>query len=104
LLFDGFSLALSTTDSVAGLVLSSVVTGLMVATLEELGWTGFAIPRLRLGFSALTTGLIVGLMWGAWHFPMFWEPGSFAAAVPFTVLVVRLFAWLPAFRVLMVSL
>ena len=102
-LFDDFSLALSTTDNVAALVLSSVVAGLMVAILEELGWTGFAIPRLRFRSAVLTTGLIVGLLWGAWHFPMFWNPNSFAAAVPFTILVARLFTWLPAFRVLMVA-
>ena len=35
--------------------------------LEELGWTGFAVPTLRRRYTALTTGLIVGLLWGTWH-------------------------------------
>jgi hypothetical protein len=35
--------------------------------LEELGSTGFAVPMLRRRYSVLTTGLIVGLLWGTWH-------------------------------------
>jgi hypothetical protein len=34
--------------------------------------------------------------------PLFWEADSFAGAVPFTMLLVRLVSWLPAFRLLMV--
>ena len=33
---------------------------------------------------------------------MFWEPRSFSGALPFAVLLVKLFSWLPAYRVLMV--
>ena len=41
----------------------------MVAFFEELGWTGFAVPELRKRYGILTTGLIVGLLWGVWHVP-----------------------------------
>ena len=34
---------------------------------EELGWTGFAVPRLRSQHSLLAVGLSVGLLWGLWH-------------------------------------
>jgi membrane protease YdiL (CAAX protease family) len=91
-----------TTDDKASLLLSGLATGLMVGFFEELGWTGFAIPRLRLRYGVLTTGLIVGLLWGAWHFLLFWESGSFSAALSLALLLGRLFSWLPAFRVLMV--
>ena len=83
-------------------LLSGVAAGLIVGILEELGWTGFAIPRVRRRYGVLGTGLLVGLLWGAWHFPMFWEPDSFSGVLPFAVLLVRLFSWLPAYRVLMV--
>ena len=70
--------------------------------LEELGWTGFAVPRLRPRFGLLGTGLIVGMLWGAYHFSViFWSTGP-SGALPLVVLLVQLFAWLPAFRVLMV--
>jgi membrane protease YdiL (CAAX protease family) len=39
-------------------------------TLEELGWRGFALPRLvdRLG-SPLAGAIVLGLLWAAWHLP-----------------------------------
>ena len=42
---------------------------------EELGWRGFAIPRLRERRSALTSSLWLGLWWGLWHLPLFAVPG-----------------------------
>jgi membrane protease YdiL (CAAX protease family) len=38
---------------------------------EELGWRGFALPRLQGRHSALAASLIVGSAWGAYHFPLF---------------------------------
>ena len=94
------SLALST--FMTGPVLSGIAMGLIVGIFEEIGWTGFAVPRLRRRFGMFGTGLLVGVLWGAWHFVMFWEPDSFSGAAPFALLLARLFAWLPAYRVLMV--
>jgi membrane protease YdiL (CAAX protease family) len=94
--------AIVTAEDKPSLVLLGIVTGLMVGILEELGWTGFAIPRLRLQYGVLSTGLMMGIVWGAWHFPAFWESGSFSAGLPLTLLLVGLFSWLPAFRLLMV--
>jgi membrane protease YdiL (CAAX protease family) len=91
-----------TSDDKATLLLTGIIAGLGVGLLEELGWTGFAIPRMRLRYSVLATGLIVGLLWGAWHFTLFWESDSFSGAFPFALLLARLFFWLPAYRVLMV--
>jgi len=36
---------------------------------EEFGWRAFALPRLQKKHSALTASLVVGLIWGFWHFP-----------------------------------
>jgi len=91
-----------TSDDKAALLLTGIAAGLMVGFFEELGWTGFAIPRLRQRYSVLATGLIVGLLWGAWHFLLFWEGDSFFGALPLALLLARLFSWLPAFRVLLV--
>jgi uncharacterized protein len=91
-----------TVDDKVSLLLFGIVMALLVGFFEELGWTGFAIPMLRRRYGILATGLIVGVIWGAWHFPLFWESDSFSGAFPLALLVVRLFAWLPAYRVLVV--
>ena len=90
------------TNDKAPLPLFGLAGGLIVGIFEELGWTGFAVPRMRQRYGVLRTGLLVGVLWGAWHFIMFWEPGSFSGALPLVVLLVKLFSWLPAYRVLMV--
>lgn len=46
---------------------------------EELGWRGFALPRLQDRFSPLVASLILGTVWTFWHTPMFWFAG---AAIP----------------------
>ncbi|MGW2842654.1 CPBP family intramembrane glutamic endopeptidase [Streptomyces sp. NPDC001493] len=50
-----------------GLVLQLVTTGLA----EEPGWREFAMPRLQRRYGPLTSTLVVGLLWGAWHLPLF---------------------------------
>ena len=90
-------------DDKVSLLVSSIVAAIMVGIFEELGWTGFAIPRLRLLYSVLVTGLIVGFFWGLWHFPLFLGSASFSGSVPPALYVAALlFSVLPAFRVLMV--
>jgi uncharacterized protein len=91
-----------TASDKAAVLLTGLASALLVGVLEELGWTGFAIPRLRLRYGVLATGLSVGFLWGAWHFPMFWESSSFSGTLPLALLLGRLFSWLPAYRVLMV--
>lgn len=86
------------------ILIGAIVLGLLIGTFEEIGWTGFAVPHLRTRHSVLTTGLLVGIVWGAWHFPLFWESDSFSATLPFTLLLTRLFAWLPPFRVLLIRI
>jgi uncharacterized protein len=41
---------------------------------EELGWRGFALPRMQVRNSALKASLIIGILWGTWHLPL-WLTG-----------------------------
>jgi uncharacterized protein len=44
-------------------------------TCEEIGWRGFALPRLQKRHNALLATLIVGILWGFWHFPLVFLAG-----------------------------
>ena len=61
-------------------------------------------PRLQLGRGVFATGLLVGILWGAWHFVSnVWGSGASAGALPLAlVMPVLLFSFLPPYRVLMV--
>jgi len=93
-------------DNKASLLLSGIMAGLVGGLFEEPGWTGFAVPKLRQRSGVFTTGLIVGLLWGAWHFIVaFWGSGTASGAFsPLLFLPQFLFyvTVLPAYRVLMV--
>jgi membrane protease YdiL (CAAX protease family) len=99
---------LFTTGGAASVLVFGIVWGLVAGFCEELGWTGFAIPRLRLRHSMLSTGLIAGVLWGAWHLLTngVWGAARVADAVPMALFLVvncvLLIAGLTAFRVLMV--
>jgi uncharacterized protein len=42
---------------------------------EELGWRGFALPRLLKRFNPFMASLILGSLWGIWHLPSFFLSG-----------------------------
>jgi membrane protease YdiL (CAAX protease family) len=52
------------TNDKAPLLLSGLAAGVIVGIFEELGWTGFAIPRMRRRHGVLSTGLLVGVLTG----------------------------------------
>jgi membrane protease YdiL (CAAX protease family) len=93
---------LVTSDRSALLVMGLAYGLLGGGFLEELGWTGFAVPTLRQHYGALRTGLIAGLLWGAYHFSVIFWSGSHSGALGLAILLAQLFAWLPAYRILMV--
>jgi membrane protease YdiL (CAAX protease family) len=94
-----------TADEKLVLVLTGIGIGIFPSVFEEIGWTGFAKPRLRLRFSILAAGLLMGLLWGLWHLPLFAGSAEDSGDVPPAIYVaVQLFAWLPPYRVLMVWL
>jgi hypothetical protein len=97
-----------TTSDKASLLLFGIAWGLMGGgLLEELGWTGFAVPTLlRMRYGVLGTGLIVGTVWAVLHFLAFFYLGRASGALPLLLFVpLDLFSvvvGMVAFRVLMV--
>ena len=97
-----------TTDNKIAVLLFGIGWGLLGGgLLEELGWTGFAVPTLRRRYDVVTTGLIVGVLWGAWHFLQgLFISGTYSGGLPLAVFVPMNFlaavAQLTAYRVLLV--
>ena len=80
----------------------AVVTGFC----EELGWTGFANPRMIARHRMALTGVVMGFLWGLWHLVSNLV-GSVESAgtLPLPIYVsALLFTFLPPYRVLMVWL
>ena len=46
-----------------------VLFGCVAGFFEEIGWTGYAFPKMVHKHSALTASLLLGLVWCVWHLP-----------------------------------
>jgi CAAX protease family protein len=82
-------------------ILLALTVGVGAGLFEEIGWTGFATPRLMP--RGITAILFLGLFWGLWHFlPTWWGSAEAfgTASVPLFMLV-ALFSFIPPYRILM---
>ena len=41
---------------------------------EDIGWRGYALPKLRQKMNAFSASLVIGVVWVVWHLPFFWIP------------------------------
>ena len=97
-----------TSPDKAGVIGAGVAAGL-TTVLEEVGWTGFAIPRLRQRHGTMATALLVGVVWAGWHFLQgLFITGTYAGELPPALFValntLGAIVQLTAYRVLLVWL
>jgi membrane protease YdiL (CAAX protease family) len=44
--------------------------GLLAGFVEEIGWMGYAFPRMRTYWSPFVSAALLGVLWGTWHLPV----------------------------------
>lgn len=72
----------------AGATVFSTVSGGQAG--EEIGWRGYALPRLAARWGLGSASLVLGVVWAVWHLPLFYVPGadSFGQSFPMFLLQV----------------
>ena len=56
---------------------------------EEMGWRGYALPRLQQKYTSLWSSVIVGALWALWHAPAYWaSEGTVISGKPVTLFAV----------------
>ena len=69
---------------------------------EEVGWRGYALPRLTTRFGLPIASILLGVIWACWHLPQFFIREADTYGQPFFVYVLQVtamsaaFAWLYA--------
>ena len=60
-----------------GIAVALLSTIVIVGLFEEVGWRGFALPRLERRLDALWAALVLGIIWAFWHLPeLISDPGQ----------------------------
>jgi membrane protease YdiL (CAAX protease family) len=50
---------------------------------EEFGWRGFALPALQECWGWRIASVVLGIVWAAWHLPLFYTAGNLQSHWPF---------------------
>jgi hypothetical protein len=67
-------------------VFPALAAAFFLGTIEEFGWRGVALPLLQRTMAPIWAGLVLGVIWAAWHIPAFLMSGTphgAWSAVPF---------------------
>lgn len=58
-------------------LINALITLILAPALEEIGWRGYGVDSLRARLNLLQTSILFAVLWGLWHVPAFFIPGSY---------------------------
>ncbi len=57
------------------IIVIAIIFSTWVQAGEEIGWRGFALPRMSERFGLSLSTLLLGVLWACWHLPLFFVQG-----------------------------
>ena len=67
------------------LMLAAIFLSTPIQAGEEIGWRGYALPRMASRWGYPVSGVLLGVIWALWHLPLFFLENTGSTDQPFIV-------------------
>jgi membrane protease YdiL (CAAX protease family) len=58
------------------IIIAAIIFSTPFQSGEEIGWRGYALPRMAESMGFRAASLLLGVVWALWHLPLFFLPGA----------------------------